>query len=380
MHLHRRPRHDLLHLCTHPWRTQRHTVKHPFHHLYLLKKAFLAGSRACLLVIHLHRSSPFNLLQRPSRQKVAMAAAAMETEPVANRAKVVQKAAVMDVARVAKAAGTGVVAVDAVDAGAMVEIARAAGNANASTPKEKRCPRMPIFKAQTLLRLSPPAKTNAPTAASVRNAVSVQSVETDQAVAAIETTVVIAASLARKTVQKVYLQRTATPRAAAMMAKTVNLVNLVNPAKVAAVVVAMAVVHARKVTHTTQTVKAVSLNLDVWMAKAPQARHWQTSKAPPMTAVPLLHRAMRVASRVKSAAAIAMAVNVAPGASAKSALICASRPNQSQCKPAREKPLRLCPLYQHQCPKWPMLRHPLRYQLRRQSPPALLYPVHACQK
>ena len=116
------------------------------------------------------------------------------------------------------------------------------------------------------------------------------------------------------------------------------------------------------------------------MVKTPRAKLRQTSKRLLMTAMPLGHREMKMASPVKSAAATAMAVNAAPGASAKIVLICASRFNKSPRKSTREKPLRLSPLCQHQCPVRRMLRQLLHYKLRDQSPPALRCPVLECPK
>ena len=168
--------------------------------------------------------------------------------------KVVRKAVVMAVAHAERDADVADV-VDA-EAEAVAQTARLERNANASMPKVNPCSQMPPCRAQTLVHQSPPDRNNARTVVRARNAVSVQSVETAQAGVANETKVVNAVSRARKAVQTVYRQPTATPRAAATTAKAVN------PAKVAVVAVAMAVVHARTVKHATQTVRAARLNRD----------------------------------------------------------------------------------------------------------------------
>jgi hypothetical protein len=119
-----------------------------------------------------------------------MAAAAMEVAQGANQEKVALKAVEMDVARAVKAAVRDVVAVVAVDAEAMVEIAKAARNANASTPKANPCSQMPICREQPLAHKNPPARSNALIVVRAPSVESARSVETDQAAAASETKVV----------------------------------------------------------------------------------------------------------------------------------------------------------------------------------------------
>jgi hypothetical protein len=123
-----------------------------------------------------------------------MAAPAMETEQAANQRKVALKAVEMDVARAVK----DVVAVDAVDAGAMEEIAKAARNASASTPKANPCLQMPICKGQTLAHQNPPARSNALIVVRAPSAESARSVETDRVAAASETKVVNVTNHAQK--------------------------------------------------------------------------------------------------------------------------------------------------------------------------------------
>ena len=129
-----------------------------------------------------------------NHQKAEMAAAVMETAQLANQAKVAQKAVEMDVARAARDA----VVVVVVGAGAMVETARAARNANASTPTVNPCLQMPICKGQIPAHKNPPARSNALIVVRAPSAESVQSVETDRAAAASETKVVNVTNHAQK--------------------------------------------------------------------------------------------------------------------------------------------------------------------------------------
>lgn len=121
--------------------------------------------------MHRRRPSPSSLLLLPSRLKAVMDVAVMAIAlAVANQAKAVLRDVVMDVALVAKAAERAVDAAGVVDARAMEGIARAAHNANASTPKVNPCSQTPICRAPALEHKNPRGKSNALTVAHAQSA------------------------------------------------------------------------------------------------------------------------------------------------------------------------------------------------------------------
>jgi len=179
-----------------------------------LRKASLAGSRACSRATPQRRPHRFNHLRLPNSRKVVKAAAAKATEPVVSPVRVARKAVATAAPREVKAVDVG-----AVDAVAMVEIDKAVRSVSASTPKANPCWRKPIHKAQTQAHQKLPARKHALSAALVPNAVNAPNV--------------------------------------AMRVKLVNRVNRVNPAKaVVDGVAAMAVHRVRTVRHAAQTLKA----------------------------------------------------------------------------------------------------------------------------
>ena len=210
-----------------------------------------------MLVMHPRRLLPPKHLLLPSSLKAAMAAAAMEVAPVANPAKGVRKYVAMAVARAAKAVVRDVDVEDAVDAGAMVEIAKAARNANVLTPKANPCSQIPISREQTLVRQSQADRSNALTVARAPSEVSARSEATAQAVVASEAKVVNATNSAQKAL---LLRPIATPKSATAKVKPAN---PVSRAKVVVVAVAMDAAHAQTAKRATQTAKAASLNWDL---------------------------------------------------------------------------------------------------------------------
>ena len=337
MHLHPRPLPDPSPQCSQQRPTQRRIVLlqwHPLSHLYPLKRAFLAGSRACLRAMHLSRPNQFNLRRRPSRLKAVMAAAAMEAAPVASQVTVVRKAVEMDVVMVVAHAAKAVDVADAVDAA--VQTARVAHNANVSTQKVNPFLGMPICREQTLVLKKPHARINALTVVHDPSAVNARNEATDQAVVASGMKVVNAVSPVQKGALTAHRHPTATWRGATTKAKPVSPANHV---MAEAVVVAMAVVRARTVMRAAQTAKVASLNWDLWRAKTQRARHRQTRRCLPMTAMRLRHHATKTASRARSAAVTATAVNVARVASVRNALTCASRLNPLPHQLAKVKSL-----------------------------------------
>jgi hypothetical protein len=322
--------------------------------------------------MRLSRPNQFNLQRRPSHLKAVMAAAAMETAPVANQVTVVRKAVEMGVVMAVALAARDVDVADAVDAA--VQTARVVHNANASTQKANRCSPMSICRAQMPVHKKPHARSNVLTVVHDPNAVNARNVATAQAVVASETKVVNAVSPVRKAALKMHRHSTATRRGATTKAKPVS------PVKAGVVVVAMVAAPARTVMHAMQTARAVSLNWDLWRAKPRRARHQQTSKCLPMTAMRLQHHATRTASHARSAAVTATAVNVAHVASAKSALTCASRLNPLPRQLAKVKSLPLQCRHQHHAwlsPSSLLLQHPLRPQPLLRLPHSL---AHACQR
>lgn len=263
-----------------------------------------------------HRSSPSSPLQLPSQPKVVMAVIAMQAATAASQATVAQKAVAMDAVLVVKV----VVVAEVGAAGTAQTARRVRNNANVSTPKESPCWRMPTCKARTLARRIRPARSNALTGARAASVVNAATVQTEVANA---TRVANAVSHAQKVTSKAYQLPTPTTKIAPTKARTAS-----HAKAVAGGVDAMAVAHARTVKYVTQTAKAASLSSALLRAKAPPTKQQWLSPHHRMAAAKSPLPEARTASRARSAAVIVMAANAGPVASAKSVLICASRPSQ----------------------------------------------------